>query len=89
MTERFEGFDRPQYTPGPDQLIDELMPHLTMAELKIVLYIARRSLGFKKSSDNISINQLTNGIVTKDGRRLDLGYGTVSSSPQTSIEQTR
>jgi hypothetical protein len=71
----FDGFTLPRYTPIPDQLIDELMPQLTMAELRIALYITRRTFGFKKEADNISLDQLANGIRTKDGRVLDAGTG--------------
>ena len=64
---RFAGFSAPRYTQVPDQLFDELLSVLTGAELKVLLYICRRTFGFKKDSDNISINQMLNGIRRKDG----------------------
>lgn len=71
----FEGFDAPQYTAVPDVVFDYFLPRLTCAELKVLLYILRRTLGFKKSSDDISLKQMVNGITTKDGRVLDQGTG--------------
>ena len=71
----FAGFQRPNYTMVPDELFDELLPDLTGAELKVLLYIVRRTFGFKKDSDNISLSQMMNGIRTRDGRVLDRGVG--------------
>lgn len=51
------------------------MIDLGLAELRALLYIFRRTFGFKKFSDDISINQMLEGIVTRDGRRLDYGTG--------------
>src|SRR5215210_3216586 len=72
---RFPGFTRPTTTPIPDQVIDELLPQLSGAELKVVLYICRRTLGFQKVSDNISLQQLLSGIVKQNGEPLDYGTG--------------
>jgi hypothetical protein len=55
--------------------MDWYMADLTGAELKVALYIARRTFGFKKDSDSISISQIANGIVKKSGERLDRGTG--------------
>ena len=59
----------------PDELFDELLPELSGAELKVLLYIVRRTFGFKKDSDNISLSQMMHGIKTRDGRVLDRGVG--------------
>src|SRR5438128_1373515 len=72
---RFDGVTSPNTTQVPDQYLDELLPILSGAELKVLLYITRRTFGFKKDSDNISINQLIHGIRTRDGRTLDKGTG--------------
>jgi DNA-binding transcriptional ArsR family regulator len=71
----FGGFSNPNYTMVPDQLFDELLPELSGAELKVLLYIIRRTFGFKRESDAISISQLLGGITTADGRVLDRGVG--------------
>ncbi len=71
----FAGFYPPRYTPVPDQLFDELLPDLSGAELKVLLYIIRRTFGFKKDRDRIALSQMVGGIVTRDGRVLDHGTG--------------
>jgi len=72
---KFLGFRLPYYTQVPDEVIDVLMPKLSGAEFKIVVYICRRTFGFRKDSDDISLNQLVHGITTKEGRVLDQGTG--------------
>lgn len=71
----FDGFEQSNTTPVPDVLFDELLPHLGYAELKVLLYIIRRTRGFKKHTDPISFNQFLRGITTRDGRVLDRGCG--------------
>jgi hypothetical protein len=71
----------PSFTPAwsttatPDWLFDEVAPDLAKAPLKVLLYIVRRTSGFRKSADAISLNQFQHGIVTRDGRQLDKGCG--------------
>src|SRR5690349_9904359 len=74
-TPRFRGFRSPTYTQVPDELFDELLPDLSGAELKVLLYIVRRTFGFKRESDSISLSQMLNGLRTHDGRVLDRGAG--------------
>ncbi len=71
----FRGFRSPNYTQVPDELFDELLPELSGAELKVLLYIIRRTFGFKRDSDSISLSQMLNGIQTRDGQPLDRGAG--------------
>ena len=62
-------------TATPDWLFDEVAPDLDKAPLKVLLYIVRRTCGFRKLADAISLNQFQHGIVTRDGRHLDKGCG--------------
>src|SRR3954447_17164591 len=71
----FQGFRFPNTTPVPDELFDELLADLSGAELKVLMYICRRTFGFKKDRDTISISQMTDGIQKKDGEVLDRGTG--------------
>ncbi|HEY8311261.1 MAG TPA: replication protein, partial [Gemmatimonadaceae bacterium] len=71
----YEGFSNPNGTIVPDDVFDVLMPRLADAELRILLYIIRRTFGFKKNSDDISLRQMVEGITTRDGRVLDSGTG--------------
>ncbi len=77
---RFAGFATPRYTPIPDALFDELLPDFSGAELKVLLYIMRRTMGFKKDSDAISLSQICGGITKRDGQTLDRGTGLSRSS---------
>src|SRR4028118_1479580 len=71
----FRGYSSPNYTPVPDELFDEQLPDLSGAELKVLLYVIRRTFGFKRESDTISLSQMLNGLRTRDGRVLDRGGG--------------
>lgn len=75
MSNEFFGFTKPTFTQVPDEIIDHLMADLSGSELKVLLYIVRRTFGFRKDADAISLNQIINGITTKDGRVLDRGTG--------------
>jgi hypothetical protein len=75
VQKHFKGYTKPNYTPVPDELFDEQLPDLSGAELKVLLYIIRRTFGFKKERDNISLNQLLHGITTKEDVVLDRGTG--------------
>lgn len=80
MDKKFPGFRSPKYTQVPDELFDELLSQLNESELKTLLYLTRRTFGFKKDRDNISISQICNGIKTKNGKVLDKGTGLGKSS---------
>jgi hypothetical protein len=72
---RFDGFASPNTTAVPDEFFDVLAPNLSEAELRVMLYIIRRTFGFKKAADPISFSQFLTGITTHDGRVLDNGCG--------------
>ena len=76
----FGGFDSPNTTQVPDAFFDVVAPELTEAELRVALYIIRRTFGFKKDTDDISLRQMVCGITTKDGRVLDRGTGLKKSA---------
>jgi hypothetical protein len=76
----FPGFSAPHYTFFPDDLVDVLLPELTGAETKVLLYIIRRTFGFRKDADDISLSQIADGIRTRDGRQLDRGTGLSKST---------
>jgi hypothetical protein len=76
----FEGIGAPNVTPVPDIYFDLIIPELTESELRVLLYIIRRTFGFKKNSDPISFKQLVKGIKTKNGKILDKGTGMSKSA---------
>ena len=82
----FGGFGLPRYTTVPDEVFDILMARLSGAELKVLLYIVRRTFGFKKEADTISIAQMCNGIRRADGSVLDNGTGLSRQSVITAVK---
>ncbi len=83
---KFGGFISPRYTQVPDELFDELMSYLSGAELKVLLYIIRRTFGFKKDTDNISLSQICKGITKREGGVLDKGTGLSQQSVITALK---
>lgn len=70
----------PNSTQVPDVILDHWMSALSGAELKVLLYVARRTYGFGKAHDRISLQQLSRGIRRRDGSVLDRGTGLSVSS---------
>ena len=68
-------FARPTTTATPDEIFEEWVHVLRHAELLALLYVVRRTLGFKKATDSISYTQLLDGITTREGKVLDRGCG--------------
>jgi len=68
-------FARPTTTATPDEIFEEWVHVLSHAELLALLYVVRRTLGFKKDQDSISYTQFLHGIVTREGKVLDRGCG--------------
>lgn len=73
----------PNSTQIPDVILDHWMAELSGAEFKVLLYVARRTYGFGKESDNISLNQMAEGIRRRDGTCLDRGTGLSRSGVKT------
>lgn len=48
----------PNYTQAPNELFDEWLPLLGMAELKVLMVIIRKTFGWHKVRDRISLSQL-------------------------------
>lgn len=77
---RFEGFANPNTTSVPDAVFDELLLRVDNNELRVLLYIVRRTYGFKKDSDTISLSQMVSGLRRRDGSILDHGTGLSKAS---------
>ena len=48
----------PNYTQCPNDILDHWLPHLREAELKVLLVIIRKTFGYHKKRDKISISQI-------------------------------
>jgi phage replication O-like protein O len=51
-------FRAPNFTQAPNELFDEWLPQLGLAELKVLMVIIRKTFGWHKVKDRISLNQL-------------------------------
>ena len=65
----------PNTTQVPNAVLDWWLAELGNAELRVLLYLMRRTYGFQRSADAVSLTQLSGGISAADGRRLDRGTG--------------
>lgn len=52
------GISPPNYTQTPNILFDKWLPHLGEVELKVLMVIIRKTFGYHKQRDRISISQL-------------------------------
>ena len=72
----FKGFQSPTTTETPNEFYDIALANIdNLPELKVVGYVLRRTLGFDKRMDWISLSQFEKGVVTKEGQSLDAGVG--------------
>jgi len=69
------GFARPTTTAVPDDLFDLWLARLSDVELRVLLYVTGRTLGWKKETDWIDVDQFIGGIRAGDGRVVDEGCG--------------
>lgn len=64
-----------RFDPVPSLLLEEWLTVLDLPELKCILYICRRTWGFRKEWDAISNQQFQSGVVDRNGKQVDCGTG--------------
>ena len=69
------GFPGDPFLRVPLAFIDLHMADFSGNEVLIILYILRRTVGFHKETDHISLQQFSKGIRRVDGSVLDRGTG--------------
>lgn len=84
---RLKNFDqkRKDVLPTMKDALELFAPHLDGAELKVMLFIALRTLQFKKAQERISTSQLTHGVFVTDpetNKRVMVTQGTGKSKRQ-------
>lgn len=83
-SESKKGVIIPNATQVPNEILDKHLPDLKGAELKVLLYLIRKTFGYnKRHGDHISLSQITKGTKTKEGKQIDRGTGL---SRKTAIE---
>jgi hypothetical protein len=77
-----KAFRKLNYTQVPNVLMDNWLPDLTGAEVKILLYLVRRTLGFHRNSTEIGLRRICHGQPGKDrgtGLHLETASDAVKS----------
>ena len=65
------------YTAVPNWFIDQHLSILSGAQVKVALYVYRRTLGFNKDTDAIALSQFQDGLRGDNGKWHDEGTGLV------------
>ena len=82
---------RVRYTEVPNDFIDWWLAKCTGSEVKVMLYLFRRTRGFHKTSDHVGVRQIYRGLRGKDGTVFDRGtgltMGTVSDALKALVEK--
>ena len=73
--EAFRGYRGPRFTPIPDEFLDHQLAYVSSAEAKVMLFLFRKTYGYRKSGDRVSLAQLEFGTVASDGTIIDRGTG--------------
>ncbi len=68
-------YNKSTTTPVPNAFLDLWMGSMGKAEVKVYLYLIRRTLGFQKSKDDISLSQFCTGMRDSRGKVLNRGTG--------------
>lgn len=76
----------PNSTQIPNLILDLVLPRISEAEARCLLYICRRTFGFHKDEDNISFSQFQNGIKSRRGEQLDFGTGLSRPAINTALQ---
>ena len=50
--------EKNNYTQLPNVILDEYLPLMGIAELKVVMFVARKTFGWQKEDDKISLSQM-------------------------------
>ena len=61
-----QGFRQPNYTQIPNELMDHWLSELSGAELKVLLYLLRRTFGFHRDRVEAGLRRICTGIPGKD-----------------------
>lgn len=71
---------RKHATRIPDAYFDWIAPHLKDASARVLLFLMRRTYGWRKDADTISISQFCEGFKNADGSQSHFGTGLTRKS---------
>jgi len=77
----------PNSTQIPNEVLDTWMAALSGAELKVLMYIIRKTFGYNKANegDQIPLSQIMSGTKRADGKVVDCGTGLSKSTALAAI----
>lgn len=64
-----------RFDPIPSALCEYWLTELQLPHLRCLIYICRRTWGYRKEWDAIAIDHFVHGIKTRDGKAVDVGVG--------------
>jgi len=67
--------DTGPWTKVHDAFFAHLLPALPEGELRAFLYLVRRTWGYKRPRDHVSLSQFLSGVRARDGTMVDHGCG--------------
>ena len=74
-----------RFDPFPSLIAEEWLTQLSRPELVCLIYICRRTWGFRKEWDAISWDQFVSGVVDRSGKHVDCGTGLSLSTARRTI----
>lgn len=70
----------PNYTQVPNVVIDFYIPQLQAAEVRVLLFMLRMTVGFHREEVQLTLKRIANGRVGADGKRIEWGCGLAKST---------
>ena len=64
-------FQSPNYTQTPNDLFDDLLPKMGLAEIKVILYIIRQTFGYHRDEIKISIRMIARATGLRPNSVID------------------
>lgn len=70
----------PNYTQVPNVVIDYFVPRLAGAEVRVLLFMLRMTVGYHREEVRITLKRIAEGRRNADGKRVEWGCGLTKGS---------
>lgn len=74
-----------RFIPFPCIIVEQWLTTLSHNELRVLIYICRRTWYYRKEADTITLDQFVNGVTARNGTKVDSGCGCSQSSVQRAL----
>jgi DNA-binding transcriptional ArsR family regulator len=78
-----------RFTRVPRVFIEEWLPKLSAAEVKVYLYLCHRTADYSREWDAVSLSQLEKGIIDHNGKIVDCGTGLSESTIRRALKSLK